>query len=117
MKDLKAKLYILYYAYKDPRVSWYLKLFILLILGYALSPIDLIPDFIPILGYLDDFLLLPVGIILALTVLPNNFYQEFEKDVELSMDNIDNQVSRIGGISVIAIWIIGILSIIIIMLR
>lgn len=62
-------------------------------------------------------LLLPVGIILALTVLPDNLYQEFEKDVELSMDNIDNQVSRIGGISVIAIWIIGILSIIIIMLR
>ncbi|WP_216358768.1 hypothetical protein [Orenia metallireducens] len=60
---------------------------------------------------------MPVGIILALTVLPDNLYQEFEKDVELSMDNIDNQVSRIGGISVIAIWIIGILSIIIIMLR
>lgn len=114
MKDLKAELYILYYAYKDPRVFWYLKLFILLILGYALSPIDLIPDFIPILGYLDDFLLLPIGIILAIKLIPDNLYQEFKKDAEISMDN---RFSRFGGLLVIIAWTLVILLVIFMMLR
>lgn len=111
VKELKGKVYILYYAYKDPRVSWYSKLFIVLVIGYALSPIDLIPDFIPILGYLDDLILLPVGIILALKLIPDNLYKEFKKDAEV---NMDNKMSRIGGLFVIIVWIIIILLITII---
>jgi uncharacterized membrane protein YkvA (DUF1232 family) len=114
VKELKDKVYILYYASKDPRVPWYSKLFMILVIGYAVSPIDLVPDFIPILGYLDDIILIPVGIILALKLIPDNLYEEFKKEVELSMDN---QSSRIGGIFVIPLWIIIALLIIFIILR
>ncbi|WP_018249102.1 YkvA family protein [Orenia marismortui] len=103
VKELKAKVYILYYAYKDSRLPWYSKLFIVLVIGYALSPIDLIPDFIPVLGYLDDLILLPIGIILALKLIPDNLYEEFKEKAEISMDN---QVSRIGVVFVIIVWIV-----------
>ncbi|TDX59005.1 YkvA family protein [Orenia marismortui] len=103
VKELKGKVYILYYASKDPRVSWYSKLFIAMVIGYALSPIDLIPDFIPVLGYLDDLILLPIGIILALKLIPDNLYEEFKEKAEISMDN---QVSRIGGVFVIIVWVV-----------
>ena len=53
-RKLKSEVRVLYLAYKDPRTPWYAKVFAVLIIGYALSPIDLIPDFIPVLGYVDD---------------------------------------------------------------
>ncbi len=70
VKKLKQEIYALYLAYKDPRVSWYAKIFIVILVGYAISPIDLIPDFIPIIGYLDDLILLPLGIILVIKMIP-----------------------------------------------
>ncbi|MBW2593083.1 MAG: DUF1232 domain-containing protein [Deltaproteobacteria bacterium] len=70
-KQLKQEIYTLYFAYKDPRVPWFAKVFIFCVVGYALSPIDLIPDFIPVLGYLDDIILLPLGIALALKMIPS----------------------------------------------
>ena len=69
-KQLKTDVYALYLAYKDPRVPWYAKAFMALIIGYALSPIDLIPDFIPVLGYLDDLIIIPAGISLSLKMIP-----------------------------------------------
>ncbi|WP_135227784.1 YkvA family protein [Deinococcus fonticola] len=67
---LKAELLALSYAARDPRTPWYARALALLVLTYALSPIDLIPDFIPVLGYLDDLLLLPAGLWLALRLIP-----------------------------------------------
>src|SRR3712207_1273461 len=67
---LKAELYALYLAYRDPRVPWYARVFAACVVGYAFSPIDLIPDPIPILGYLDDLILVPIGITLALKMIP-----------------------------------------------
>ena len=64
-KGLKKNIFVLYLAYKDPRVPWYAKLLAICVVAYAFSPIDLIPDFIPILGYLDDIILVPLGIKLA----------------------------------------------------
>ena len=61
-KKLKRQLVILHLAYKNKRIPWYAKVLIFVIIAYALSPIDLIPDFIPIIGYLDDLILLPIGI-------------------------------------------------------
>jgi hypothetical protein len=61
----------LYLAYKDPRVPWYAKLVAICVVAYAFSPIDLIPDFIPVLGYLDDLILVPLGVALALRLIPN----------------------------------------------
>lgn len=69
-KRLKAEVTALYYAAQDPRVPWTARGVILFALGYALSPIDLIPDFIPVLGYLDDLLILPALIALALRLIP-----------------------------------------------
>jgi uncharacterized membrane protein YkvA (DUF1232 family) len=69
-KRLKAEVMALYYAAQDPRVPWTARGVMLLALGYALSPIDLIPDFIPVLGYLDDLLILPALIALALRLVP-----------------------------------------------
>lgn len=69
-RRLKTELYALYLAYRDPRVPWYARLFAACVVGYAFSPIDLIPDPIPILGYLDDLVLVPLGITLALRMIP-----------------------------------------------
>ena len=69
-RRLKSELTVLYHAYRDPRTPLAAKLVMVLVLAYPLSPIDLIPDFIPVLGYLDDLLLLPLGITLALRLVP-----------------------------------------------
>jgi len=75
-KALQREIFALYLAYRDPRVPWYAKLLILAVVGYAFSPIDLIPDFIPILGYLDDLILLPVGVTLAIKLIPAEVMSE-----------------------------------------
>jgi uncharacterized membrane protein YkvA (DUF1232 family) len=71
-RKLKANIYALYFAYRDPRVPWYAKFFIAGVVGYAFSPIDLIPDFVPVLGYLDDLVLIPLGVALALKMIPKS---------------------------------------------
>ena len=68
---LKIEIYALYLAYRDPRTPWYAKVVAACVVGYAFSPIDLIPDFIPLVGYLDDLLLLPLGVALALRLVPS----------------------------------------------
>lgn len=69
-RNLKRELTALAYAARDPRTPWAAKLLLAIVLAYAASPIDLIPDFVPVLGYLDDLLLLPLGIWLALRMIP-----------------------------------------------
>ncbi|KPV50506.1 hypothetical protein SE17_26560, partial [Kouleothrix aurantiaca] len=69
-RHLKAEIYALYLAYRDPRVPWYARVFVACVVGYALSPIDLIPDFVPVLGYLDDLIVLPLGLSIALRLIP-----------------------------------------------
>ena len=71
-RSIKQDVHALYLASRDPRVPWYAKAMGLLVAGYALSPIDLIPDFIPVLGYLDDLILVPLGILLAIQLIPRN---------------------------------------------
>ena len=73
---LKREIHALYLACRHPDTPWYAKLCALLVVGYALSPIDLIPDFIPVLGYLDDLLLLPLGIALVLRMIPEPVLNE-----------------------------------------
>ena len=69
-RHLKAEIYALYLAYRDPRLPWYARVFVACVVGYALSPIDLIPDFVPVLGYLDDLIVLPLGLSIALRLIP-----------------------------------------------
>jgi uncharacterized membrane protein YkvA (DUF1232 family) len=68
--NLRSETYALYLAYRDPRTPWYARLAILSVVGYALSPIDLIPDFIPVLGLVDDLLILPLAIVLTIKLIP-----------------------------------------------
>src|SRR5215510_237056 len=69
---IKAETFALYLAARDPRTPWYAKLIVAGIVAYAFSPIDLIPDFIPVLGYLDDLILIPAGIALAIRLVPDS---------------------------------------------
>lgn len=67
---LEGETYALYLAYRHPGVPWYAKTWAAVVVAYAFSPIDLVPDFIPVLGYLDDLLLIPLGVGLALRMIP-----------------------------------------------
>jgi len=67
---LKTELHALLIASRDPRTPWLARAWLVLVIGYALSPIDLIPDFIPVLGYLDDLILLPLGVAVAIKLIP-----------------------------------------------
>jgi uncharacterized membrane protein YkvA (DUF1232 family) len=73
---LKTEAYAIYLAYRDPRVSWYAKVWIALVLAHTFSPIDLIPDFIPVIGYLDDLIITPIGILIALKFIPEEVMRE-----------------------------------------
>jgi len=104
-RQLKSELYALYLAYKDPRLAWYARLFTALVVGYAFSPIDLIPDFIPVLGYLDDLILIPLGIWLALKMIPADVMAESRARAQndLATDKPFNQTAAVG---IVVIWLI-----------
>lgn len=82
VKNIKRKLKILYLFYKDPAIPLIKKIPVIILLGYALSPIDLIPDFIPILGYLDDYVILPIGIYFCYKLIPQTKLKEYEEMIE-----------------------------------
>src|SRR5688572_13364497 len=76
-RAVKRDVYALYFAFRDARVRWYAKALALVVVVYAFSPIDLIPDFIPVLGYLDDLILLPLGILAVRAMIPKELMDEF----------------------------------------
>lgn len=78
-RALKTETYALYLAYKDPRVPWFARIIIALVVLHTLSPIDLIPDFIPVLGYLDDLIIIPLGIALAVRMIPPEVMEECQE--------------------------------------
>lgn len=103
-RTIKRELMALYCAYKHPKVPWFAKAFIALIIGYALSPIDLVPDFIPILGYLDDLILIPIGITIALKMIPREIMEECRRNAAV-MDKNSLGKSWIAGGIIIIIWV------------
>ncbi|MEH7336199.1 YkvA family protein [Neobacillus drentensis] len=111
-RNLKKQIFILYYACKDKRVPWYAKLFTACVVAYAFSPIDLIPDFIPILGYLDDVILLPLGIWLALKMIPKNVLSDCEAKAEERMKGTKPK-NWIAGSIIVLIWGVMIVLVII----
>jgi uncharacterized membrane protein YkvA (DUF1232 family) len=102
-RQLKVEVYALYFAVRDPRVPWYAKLFAACVVAYALSPIDLIPDFIPILGYLDDLILLPLGIALALKMIPPIVLAECREKGRFFHEK---PKSWVGAAVIVSIWIL-----------
>jgi uncharacterized membrane protein YkvA (DUF1232 family) len=103
--QLRAETYAIYLAYKDPRVPWYAKLLIACVIGYVLSPIDLIPDFIPILGYVDDLILVPIGIALAIKIIPLDVLTDCRAKAHAAMAQ-KRPRNWVAASVVIAIWLL-----------
>lgn len=104
-RNLKKQLLVLYLAYRDERVPWYAKLFTMLIVAYAFSPIDLIPDFIPILGYLDDLILVPIGVYFALKLIPEEVLEDCKREIE-EKSLVNKPKNWITALLIICIWLI-----------
>jgi uncharacterized membrane protein YkvA (DUF1232 family) len=102
-RTLKRDTLALYFAARDPRVPWYAKTVAAAVAAYALSPIDLIPDFIPVIGYLDDLILVPLGIALAIRLIPPVVLEEHRASAAARIAN--RPVSRIGALVIIVIWV------------
>jgi uncharacterized membrane protein YkvA (DUF1232 family) len=103
-KLLKLEVYALYIAYKDRRTPWYAKIFAALVVGYAFSPIDLIPDPIPILGYLDDLVLIPLGAYLAVKMIPLQVMEESRQKAREVMAQ-GKPVNKFVAVIIVLVWI------------
>jgi uncharacterized membrane protein YkvA (DUF1232 family) len=103
---IKRDVHALYLASRDPRVPWYAKALAIVVAGYALSPIDLIPDFVPVLGYLDDVILVPLGVLLVIRLIPPEVMAEHR---ELAAAAQERPVSRIAAVVIAGIWAASIL--------
>ena len=101
---LKTEVYALYLAYRDPRVPLYARVFAACVVGYAFSPIDLIPDPIPVLGYLDDLILIPLGVALAIRMIPEPVLAECREKVRLASRE-SGPVNRVAAVAVVAVWL------------
>ena len=101
-RTIKRDVVALYIAARDPRVPWYAKLAAAAVAAYALSPIDLIPDFIPVLGYLDELIILPVAIALVIKMIPDPLMAEFREEARR---RAERPRSRAGAALIVAIWI------------
>jgi uncharacterized membrane protein YkvA (DUF1232 family) len=103
-KSLKTEIYVLYLAYKDPRVPWYAKAFMLVVIAYFLSPIDLIPDFIPVLGYVDDLIIVPAGIFLALKMIPRDVIEDCRGKAR--SEPIAGKAKWIATLVIVSVWLL-----------
>ena len=102
-RQIKLDTYALYLAYRDPRTPWYAKALAAGVVAYALSPIDLIPDFIPVLGYLDDLILVPAGIVLAIKLIPAPVIADCRARAR---STVDRPTSRAAAFAIVGIWIV-----------
>lgn len=102
---IKRDAHALYRASRDPRVPWYVKALAIAVVGYALSPIDLIPDFIPVLGYLDDVMIVPLGIMLVVRLIPPEIMAEHR---ELATAPRERPASPTAAVVFVCIWVASI---------
>lgn len=99
---IKRDVVALWIAARDPRVPWYAKFAAGAVAAYALSPIDLIPDFVPVLGYLDDIIIVPLGILLAVKLIPASLMEEFRQE---AIRRESRPKSYWGMMAIAAIWL------------
>jgi uncharacterized membrane protein YkvA (DUF1232 family) len=104
-RALKTETLALYLVARDPRVPWYARLFIAGVVAYALSPIDLIPDFIPVLGYLDDLILVPLGLMLAVRMVPPEVLEECRARAHEELAG-KRPPSRGAMLAIVGIWVV-----------
>jgi len=103
--QFKSETYALFLAYRDPRVPWYARAFAACVVAYAFSPLDLIPDFIPVLGYLDDLILVPLGIALALKMIPATVMAESRVKAQAMLGQNRPLNWAVAGI-IVAVWLL-----------
>lgn len=104
-RQLKQETYALYLAYRDPRTPWYARVFAACVVGYAFSPIDLIPDIIPVLGYLDDLILVPLGVAIALRMIPPPVMAECWEKARVALEQ-DRPTNWAAAVVIVAIWLL-----------
>jgi uncharacterized membrane protein YkvA (DUF1232 family) len=104
-RTIRRDAYALYRASRDPRVPWYAKAVAIGVAAYALSTIDLIPDFVPVLGYVDDLVILPAGIALAVRLIPPEIMAQHRNMAAAAQDR---PVSRAAGVAIVSIWALAI---------
>jgi uncharacterized membrane protein YkvA (DUF1232 family) len=104
-RQLRTEVYAIYLAYRDPRVPWYARVFAAVIVAYAFSPLDIVPDFIPVLGYLDDLVLIPIGIALALKMMPPGVLDECREKAQEVMRQ-GKPMNKIAAGVIIALWLL-----------
>jgi uncharacterized membrane protein YkvA (DUF1232 family) len=102
-RRLRREVYTLYFASRDPRSPWYAKAVAFGVVAYALSPIDLIPDFIPVIGYLDDLVVVPLGVLLVRRLIPADVLADCRGRAEVMAEK---PVSRVGAAVVVAVWLL-----------
>jgi uncharacterized membrane protein YkvA (DUF1232 family) len=103
-RGLKRDVHAVYLAARDPRTPWYARAAAMLVAAYALSPIDLIPDFIPILGYLDDLLIVPLGIFLVVRLIPADVLEEHRMSV--AERQTTRPVSYAAAVFMVGMWVV-----------
>jgi len=102
--SFRTELIVIYLAYKHPKTPWFAKAIIALMIGYALSPVDLIPDFIPVIGYLDDLLIVPLGMYISIKLIPKEILEACRQ--EATKTQIISKKGRLIPILIVAIWIL-----------
>lgn len=101
-RAIKRDVVAVWLAARDPRVPWYAKAIAAAVAAYALSPIDLIPDFIPVLGYLDDLLILPLGVLLVIRLIPEKLMAEFRAEAQR---RVERPTNRRAAAVIVALWV------------
>ncbi|MBX5492334.1 MAG: DUF1232 domain-containing protein [Chloroflexi bacterium] len=104
VRALQRETYTLALAARHPRTPWYARLWVALVVGYALCPLDLVPDFVPVLGQLDDLLLVPLGILVAIRLIPPPVLAECRQQARQTMDAGSTSAVRVATLAVAAIW-------------
>lgn len=101
---IKRDTYTLYFAARHPRTPWYAKVLAGAVVAYALSPFDLIPDFIPVVGYLDDIIIVPLGIAVVLQLVPSDVLADCREQAQMRMNR---PVSWVGAAFMVAVWLLA----------
>jgi uncharacterized membrane protein YkvA (DUF1232 family) len=109
-RALKAEAYAVYLAAQDPRTPWYARALILFVIAHTFSPIDLIPDFIPVLGYLDDLIITPGGLWLAVKLIPPGVMDEARR--RAAGENMDRRIGYVGAAVILLVWMLALAGLI-----
>jgi len=113
---MEQEVHALGLAYRDPRTPWYAKAWAGLVVSYLFSPIDLVPDFIPLLGYLDDLVLVPLGIWLALRMIPAEVMEECRAAAQEAAETA-RPTSRLGLVVITLVWVVALVCVAVLILR